>query len=424
MWEQIRANRIRSAWVVAGMGVLLAATGVALGVAFGGAGSGAMVVGGVIALAVWFVLWLVSTSQGDQVMLRMAGARRIKKRDHPQLWNVVEEMSIASNLGRMPAVYIVDDPAPNAFATGRKQENCAVAVTTGLLRMLNRDELQGVVAHEIGHIKNRDVALMVTAGVMVGAIALLAEMGIRAMWWGGLTGGRRRSRSSGKDGGAEAVMMIVAVVLIILAPILAQLVYFALSRRREYLADASGALFTRYPEGLASALEKIGGIKTPQADQSRVTAPMYIVRPLKQGDAMAARGSLSSTHPPIQERVKILRSMGGSADYSAYEQAFAKVTGKKNVIGERTLKAVEPVAAVAAAEAAPVAAAEPEPEPIAETPAARGRMASDAFLMASGYARLACGGCDAILKIPAEIVGMVKACPRCQTSMDQAYPAP
>jgi heat shock protein HtpX len=426
VWEQIRANRIRSVWVVAGMGVLLTATGVALGVAFGGGNEGGVVVGGVVALVVWFFLWLTTISQGDRVMLRMARARRIQKKDHPQLWNVVEEMTIASTLGRMPAVYIVDDPSPNAFATGRKPENCAVAVTTGLLRTLNRDELQGVIAHEIGHIKNRDVALMVTAGVMVGAIALLAEIGIRALWWGG---GARRSRSSNSSGNAQGVMMIVAVILIILAPILAQLVYFALSRRREYLADASGAMFTRYPEGLASALEKIGGVKSPQVDQSRVTAPMYIVRPLRKGEAMAARGSMSSTHPPIRERVKILRAMGGGADYAAYQDAYASVTGKKELMGGRTLAASERVAAVegtggpavAPAVAAATALAH---EPASETPAQRARQASDAFLAASGYHRVVCGGCDAILKIPAEVMPKVKGCPRCHASIDKAYPAP
>jgi len=429
VWEQIRANRIRSAWVVAGMGVLLAMTGVALGVVFGGANEGGMVVGGVIALVVWFILWLTTISQGDKVMLRMAGARRIQKKDHPQLWNVVEEMTIASSLGRMPSVYIVDDPSPNAFATGRKPENCAVAVTTGLLRTLDRDELQGVIAHEIGHIKNRDVALMVTAGVMVGAIALLAEIGLRAMWYGAMTGGRRRSRSSGNSGGAEGVMMIVAVALVILAPILAQLVYFALSRRREYLADASGAMFTRYPEGLASALEKIGGVKSPQVDQSRVTAPMYIVRPLRKGEAMAARGSMSSTHPPIRERVKILRAMGGGADYAAYQDAYASVTGKKELLGQRTLAGSAPVAAVEGtgrgAVASPLASgAALAAEPASETTAQRGRQASDAFLAASGYHRVVCGGCDAILKIPAEVMAKVEACPRCHASIDKAYPAP
>jgi len=402
MWEQIRSNRIRSGFVVAGMGVLLVVAGLALGGALGGGDPGALLLGGVAALGIWFVLWLVSIQGGDRVMLRMAGARRIEKRDHPQLWNVVEEMSIASQLGRMPAVYIVEDPSPNAFATGRKTENAAVAVTTGLLRVCERDELQGVVAHELGHIKNRDVALMVTAGVMMGAIVLLAEVGVRALWFGG---GRRRSRSSG-GGGAEAILMVVAIVLLILAPILSQLIYFSLSRRREYLADASAALFTRYPEGLASALEKISGVAVPLADQSKVTAPMYIVRPPGPDGAMRAT-SLTATHPPVAERVRILRSMAGQADARAYERAWHQVTGKGGALmGARTL---------AASGVALAAAPERAPEPHAETRAARARQASDAFLSASGYARIPCPGCGAILKVPSELAGAVTACPRCGT---------
>ena len=421
MWEQIRSNRIRSAFVVAGMGVLLVATGVALGVMLGGGHPEAGLMGAVVAFVVWSILWLVSISGGDQVMLRMAGARRIQKSDHPQLWNVVEEMTIASQLGSMPAVYIVDDPAPNAFATGRKQSNCAVAVTTGLLRLLDRNELQGVVAHEIAHVKNRDVALMVTAGVMVGAIAMLADIGIRVLWFGG---GARRSRSSSKGGDGNGYLMVIAIILIILAPIIAQLVYFSLSRRREYLADAAGALFTRYPEGLASALEKLGGAKTVQADQSRVTAPMYIVRPLRTGQKAQARAAWSSTHPPLTERVRVLRSMGGGADYGAYQAAFKKVTGKRDLLGARTLASSEAVAATAAPVAAATATAERAAEPPAETTAQRNRLASDAFLTASGYHRMACGGCHAILKIPAEVMPLVKPCPRCRASIEDAYSAP
>ena len=263
----------------------------------------------------------------------MAGAREIQKQDHPQLFNIVEEMSIAAQLPKMPRVFIVDDPAPNAFAVGRNPDKAAVAVTIGLLKILNRDELQGVIAHEIGHIKNRDVALMTTAGIMLGAIVMLADIGTRAMWFGG---GSRRSRdNNGGGGGAQAILMLVALVFIILSPILAQFIYFALSRRREYLADASGAMYTRWPEGLASALEKLGSHARPQADQSQVTAPMYIVRPLRQGERRSVTSAFS-THPPLEERIRVLRGMGGSADFAAYDRAFAQITGK-HVVGARTL---------------------------------------------------------------------------------------
>ena len=242
-------------------------------------------------------------------------------------------MSIAAQLPKMARVFIVDDPAPNAFAVGRNPDKAAVAVTIGLLKILNRDELQGVIAHEVGHIKNRDVALMTTAGIMLGALVILADMGMRAMWYGG---GARRSRDdNGGRGGAQAILMLVALVFIILSPILAQLIYFALSRRREYLADACGAMYTRWPEGLASALDKLGGSTRAQVDQSQVTAPMYIVRPLKAEKRWNSTLAFS-THPPLEERIRVLRGMGGSADFAAYDRAFSQITGQ-HVVGARTL---------------------------------------------------------------------------------------
>ncbi|MDH5567462.1 MAG: M48 family metalloprotease, partial [Myxococcales bacterium] len=204
MWEQIRSNRLRSTFVVAAMGTLLVLMGMALG-ALVSPGREGMVAGALVALAVWLVLWVVTLARGDDIMLRIAGAREIEKADHPVLFNVVEEMAIAAQLGVMPRVFIVDDPAPNAFATGRDPNKAAVSVTTGLLEILDRDELQGVVAHEVGHVVNRDVALMTTAGIMMGAIVLLAEIGMRTLWFGGRT---RRSRSSNRDGGAEAAIAV------------------------------------------------------------------------------------------------------------------------------------------------------------------------------------------------------------------------
>ena len=401
MWEQIRANRVRSFWVVGGMGALLVATGAAVGVLFA-PDRGGLLLGGLVALVVWFVLWIVTVSKGDDIMLGMARATEVTKRDYPQLVNVVEEMAIASAMPRPPRVYVVDDPAPNAFATGRNPENATVAVTTGLLTLLDRTELQGVVAHEIAHIRNRDVALMTTAGIMLGSIVLLAEFGSRALWYGG---GFRRSRSSGegKGGGAQVALVVVAVLFMILAPLLAQFVYFALSRRREYLADASGALYTRYPEGLASALEKLGGSTRPQANVSRVTAPMYIVRPLKEAAARNLSGSAFSTHPPLESRIRILRSMGSNASLRSYEKAFRQVQGG-SVIGARSL-----------AESAPEVTATTHFSDADETPARRARHASDALLSASGYERTPCGGCGATLKIPPSLRARLTRCPRCKT---------
>lgn len=389
MWEQIRSNRIRSAFVVFGMALLLGVVGASLGMMLGGPGGMALGVGA--ALLIWLILWMVSVADGDDVFLRMAKAREIQRTDHPVLWNVVEEMSIAAGLAKMPRVYIVDDPAPNAFATGRKESKAAVAVSTGLMGLLDRDELQGVVAHEIGHIKNRDVALIVTAGVMVGAIAMLADVGRRALFYGGAS----RSRSGSHKNSGGGLIMIFAILMLILAPIFAQLMYFALSRRREYLADASGARFSRYPEGLARALEKISGMHVPQQDQSRVTAPMYIVPPV-----MAARGgggSMFSTHPPVEARVRILRSMGGGAGVADYLRAYQQVTGGR-------LTKTLPDDAGLASRTAGVAA---------ETPATRTRAASDALLTAGGWNLRRCQACGATVKVPPPLQGLVQKCLRC-----------
>lgn len=396
MWEQIQSNRRRSVFVVTAMGVLLIATGAGVGVLL--AGQKGLWLGGVASLVLWFILWMTTVSQGDKVLLKIAGAREVTRKDHLQLVNIVEEMTIAAQLPHPPKTFIVDDPSPNAFATGRDPKWAGVTVTTGLLRILDRDELQGVVAHEIGHIKNRDVALMTTAGVMAGCIVLLAEFGWRMMYYGGA--GRRRSRSSGKDeGGAQAVLLIVSLLLLMLAPILAQLIYFSLSRRREYLADASGARFSRYPGALASALEKLGGNREPLADKSRVTAPMYIVRP--RAASGGYRGSLFSTHPPLRERIDILRAMGASADYKAYAKAAAQVKGEP-LIGTRTL-----------AGAAAVAALPTETPAATEGQRERQRDAMDAYLSASGYVQKACTSCGAKSKIPPAMQAKVSRCLRC-----------
>lgn len=399
MWEQIRSNRRRSACVIALMGVLLVATGVGLGAIFAPGREG-MFGGGLAALAIWLLLWVITASRGDDIMLRIAGAKEIEKRDHPILFNVVEEMAIAAQLGVRPRIFIVDDPSPNAFAAGRDPRKASVAVTTGLLEILDRDELQGVVAHEIGHIANRDVALMTTMGIMLGAIVLLAEIGLRGLWLGG---GTRRSRSSSRDGGAEGVVALVAIALMILAPIFAQLIYFALSRRREYLADASGALFTRYPDGLASALEKLGAAALPQADTSRVTRPMYIVRPLSERGRRRA-ASPFATHPPLERRIRILRGMAGRADPAAYERAFRTIA-RRRVVGAQTLAASRPIESRA-----------PRPAAASERTARhqRARQASDAFLSASGYQQRACGSCGATLKIPPRLRAGIHRCPRCE----------
>ena len=318
MWEQISSNRLRSVVLIVGMGLLLLALGYAIGYYFLDSGLGGMVIAGIV----WGIMSLVSILQGDNILLGVAGARKINKEDNQRLYNVVEEMAIAAGLPKAPDAYIIEDQALNAFAIGRNPKRAAVAITSGLLTRLNRDELQGVIAHEIAHIKNRDVSLMAISAVMLGAIVMLSWYVSRFLFSAG--GGRRSDK-----GTVSAVIAIVGLVLIVLSPVFAQLIHLAVSRKREYLADASSAVYTRYPEGLASALEKMAGSPTKVRAANNATASMYTISPFTQIGAKA--NSLLSTHPPIQERVRILRAMGGNS-YANYEKAYEEVRGKGKVI--------------------------------------------------------------------------------------------
>ncbi len=324
MWQAIRANKRRSILLAGAMALILLAVGAALGAYLGGGNPTAILLGIGVALVIWGVQLAAALAGGDKLLLSVAGARKIHKHEAPSLWNVVEEMTIASGLKKMPEIYVLDDPTPNAFATGRKPEKSAVAVTMGLLRRLNRDELQGVIGHEIGHIKNQDVKFMTLAAVMLGTIVILSDILLRTFIYGG---GRRGGRRSGGDSGGGWILLAVLLVAL-LGPVFAQLLYFACSRKREYLADASSALFTRYPEGLASALEKISISHIKRKSVNRALAPLYIVNPL-QGRAAAG---LNSTHPPTEERIRILRSMAG-AGYGDYEKAYKAVHSGRTLLG-------------------------------------------------------------------------------------------
>jgi heat shock protein HtpX len=231
----------------------------------------------------------------DKIVLGLSGARPAEKSEFPHLVNVVEGLSIAAGIP-MPKVYVIDDPAPNAFATGRDPKNSAIAVTTGLLKIMDRYELEGVIAHEMSHVKNYDIRLATLAVVMVGFISILSDFMLRSFAFRGGRGGKKNE---------GAAVLIIALVLAILAPIFAQLVRLALSRKREYLADADGALLTRYPEGLANALEKISKDQNQLLRANDATAPLYISSPFK-GKLLSG---LLSTHPPIEDRIRILRSM-------------------------------------------------------------------------------------------------------------------
>ncbi|MCM8763165.1 MAG: M48 family metallopeptidase, partial [Candidatus Omnitrophica bacterium] len=251
MYEQIAENKRNSFLLISIILFILLLCGYFLGYALGTG-----IFGVIIAFAFSSLLILFSYFGGDKAVLSASAARLIEKKDNPQLFNVVEEMSIAAGLP-MPKVYIIDDTAPNAFACGRKPEFASIAVTAGLLSKLKRDELQGVIAHEMSHIKNYDILYATLICILVGTIALLCDFFRRSLRYGFISGRGRRSTRSSSSGAALLVIFIVAVVLSILAPVFAQILQFAISREREYLADASAAQLTRYPEGLASALEKI-----------------------------------------------------------------------------------------------------------------------------------------------------------------------
>ncbi|OGP66667.1 MAG: zinc metalloprotease HtpX, partial [Deltaproteobacteria bacterium RBG_13_53_10] len=239
----------------------------------------------------------------DKIVLAMSKARPVTKEEFPYLYNVVEGLTIAAGLPP-PRCYIIDDTAPNAFATGRNPKNSVIVVTTGLLDKLNRVELEGVIAHEMSHIKNYDVLLQTLTVVMVGVVALLSDWMRRTFWWGG---GRRRGSDRGKGSGGAAIILALALVMAILSPLIAQLIRLAISRKREFLADASGAMLTRYPPGLASALRKISADREPLEAANKATAHLYIVNPLK--DIRGPVNRLFSTHPPIEERIAALEKM-------------------------------------------------------------------------------------------------------------------
>ena len=407
MWEQIRANRTRSIILVVLMGVLLALIGMIIGEVF----ITSWVAGLVIALIIWGIMTLVAYFQGDNILLSVAGAKKISPSDHQQLYDVVEEMKIASGLEKMPDIYIIDDPSLNAFATGRDPDHAAVSITSGLLQKLNRDELQGVIGHELSHIKHRDVLLMSMCSVLLGTIVILSYYASRMMMFGAIFGGggsggggrRGSSKNSGGGGGAAIIILVLAILLMILAPLFAQLIYFAISRKREYLADASSALYTRYPAGLASALEKLEQSTTPVKNATQATAPMYIVNPFRNKLNV---NNLTSTHPPLAERIRILRAMAGGAAYANYDQAYRQVKNTQSgIISPQTAAAAGTVGLRAAVAGGPV-------EPLSDDKVSRTRDVNDMMYRMNDYKTIECE-CGAKLKVPPSMQGSMIKCPRC-----------
>jgi heat shock protein HtpX len=267
----------------------------------------ALLAGG-IAAVVAFLFSLLGYYSGDRIILATSGARRIRHRDDPELFNVVEEMAIAAGVP-MPNVYLIDDPALNALATGRDPAHAAVAITTGLRQQLTRDELQGVMAHEMSHIRNYDIRLMLLMAVLVGTIVMLSDV-----FWQISRGGRGSSSKEGKsDGGGWIVLvvLILAILLAMIAPILAQLIQFAVSRQREYLADATAVELTRYPQGLANALRKLQGDASVLRSANRGTAHLFIANPIAKFQARAE--SAFASHPPLKDRIARLEALVHSA---------------------------------------------------------------------------------------------------------------
>ncbi len=298
IYDAVAANRWRTVVLVAVFTVIVTALAYFVGEYFAPGGGIALLPFG---LGLSAVSAAGSYLAGDRVILAQSRARELAPGAEPRLRNVVETLAIGLGI-QPPKLYVIEDPAPNAFATGRDPAHASIAVTRGLLEKMDRTELEGVLAHEMSHVVNRDIRVMLLIAVLVGSVALISDLLLRSFWWGGA---RRRG---GRERGGGAIIALVALALAILTPIVAAIIQLAVSRQREYLADASGALLTRYPPGLASALRKIAADPAPLAVANKATASLYIWNPLK--DSPRAMDGLFDTHPPIAERIKRLEAMG------------------------------------------------------------------------------------------------------------------
>jgi heat shock protein HtpX len=313
-YNQIGANRRNSLLLALFVIALFGVLGFAIGYAISGSASGALVI---MAVAIGFgsLAAVGSYFGGDSIVLSVSGAKEVDETSAPQLLNVVREMAIAANVP-MPKVYLIDDSAPNAFATGRDPKHASVAITTGLLEKLDREELQGVMGHELSHVRNFDIRFAMIVGVLVGSIALMADFFLRFTFWGG---GRSRGNNRDSGGGLQAIMFVVAIVLSILAPIAARLVQLAVNRQREYLADASSIQLTRNPYGLERALAKISSDKEVLEVANRATQHMYFTNPIKKFEERAS--GLFSTHPATLDRINRLRELTGEKPLEGPEAA-------------------------------------------------------------------------------------------------------
>src|SRR5512135_1845317 len=309
-YDQIGQNRRNSLVLALAVIVLLGLLGLFIGWAVTGDPRAALP-STAIAIVVGLVASLFSYFAGDKLVLGVSGATEVDQQSAPQLMNVVREMALAAGVP-MPRVYVIDDTAPNAFATGRDPQHASVAVTTGLLQKMDREELQGVLGHELSHVRNFDIRFALLVAVLVGSIALLADFFLRFTFWGG---GRRSSSRDRGGGGLAAIVFVLAIVLAIIAPIIAAFVQLAVSRQREYLADASSVELTRNPHGLERALARIAADQEVLEVANRATAHLYFTNPIKKFEARAS--GMMSTHPPIVDRINRLRELTGEAPMTA-----------------------------------------------------------------------------------------------------------
>ena len=313
-YDQVSANKRNSFFMAAFVVALLGVLGFAIGfAAFGEPAGGVITTAGAVGIGA--IAGIGTYFAGDSLVLSVSGAKEVKEGDAPQLMNVVREMAIAANIP-MPRVHLIDDTAPNAFATGRDPKHASIAVTTGLLEKLDREELQGVIGHELAHVRNLDIRFSLVVGVMVGAIAILADFFLRFTFWGGGRGSRNRDSGGG---GAQIIVFVVAIVLAILAPLISRFIQMAVSREREYLADASAIELTRNPYGLERALAKIGQDQEVLEVANRGTQHMYFSNPIKKFEQRSS--SLMSTHPAILDRINRLRELTGDPPVASSDAA-------------------------------------------------------------------------------------------------------
>ncbi|MBN2058512.1 MAG: M48 family metallopeptidase [Candidatus Saganbacteria bacterium] len=302
IYDQIDSNRRKTFFFILGFVLFIVLLGWIIGLALN-----EPYLFPAIAFLIAAVSAVTSYYYSDKMVLGLSGAKEIKKQDDPDLYNLVDNLCIGAGLPQ-PKIFIINDSAPNAFATGRDPQHAVVAVTTGLLDKLNKRELSGVIAHELTHVGNYDIRLMTIVAILAGTVVLMSDLFLRWTWFGG----RGRSRSDSRGGGqAQLILFIVAVALAVLSPLVAQVIKLAISRKREFLADAGGAMITRDPEGLALALEKLTADKEPLEVANKATAHMYIINPLKEyeGTSRGWFAGMFMTHPPIEERLAKLRAM-------------------------------------------------------------------------------------------------------------------